>query len=43
MAEKKYIMINKENDARIETTEKFLLTWIAKGFEVEEIILPEEE
>jgi len=37
--EKKYIMINKSNGARIECTEKYVATWLAKGFEVEEIKL----
>ncbi|MOA55045.1 hypothetical protein D3C78_1787640 [compost metagenome] len=36
-AEKKYVMFNKENGARIECTEKYLTHWLARGFEVEEI------
>ncbi|MFB9279402.1 hypothetical protein [Cohnella cellulosilytica] len=35
--EKKYIMVNKANGARIECTEKYLASWLARGFEVEEI------
>jgi len=35
--EKKYIMINKANGSRIECTEKYLASWLARGFEVEEI------
>ena len=35
--EKKYIMINKTNGSRIGCTEKYLASWLARGFEVEEI------
>jgi len=35
--EKKYVMINRANGARIECTEKYLVSWLARGFEVEEI------
>jgi hypothetical protein len=39
-SEKKYVMINKTNGARIECTEKYLASWLARGFEVEEIKNP---
>ncbi|MGG1658585.1 hypothetical protein [Brevibacillus sp. NRS-1366] len=32
-----YIMIYKENGAKVECTEKFLIEWFARGFEVESI------
>ena len=38
---KKYVMINKTNEARIKCTEKYLVSWLARGFEVEEIIIPQ--
>jgi hypothetical protein len=41
MSDKKYVMVNKTSGARIECTEKYLLEWITRGFEVEEIILTE--
>ncbi|MFD2368866.1 hypothetical protein ACFSO0_02450 [Brevibacillus sp. GCM10020057] len=30
-----YVMVNKENGARVECTEKFLPEWLARGFEVD--------
>lgn len=30
-----YTMFNKETDARIQCTEKFLDSWIKRGFEIE--------
>ena len=36
---KKYNMINKENDARIQCTEDYLTHWLARGFEVEEVVV----
>lgn len=36
---KVYIMYNKETDARIKCTEKYLAKWLSLGFEVEEIDL----
>ena len=35
--EKRYIMINEKNGARIECTEKYMVRWLERGFEVEEI------
>jgi hypothetical protein len=35
--EKIYIMYNKNTDATIECTQKYLMQWIARGFEVVEI------
>lgn len=35
--EKKYIMINKENGARIRCAEKYVTSWLARGFKVEGI------
>lgn len=37
----KYVMVNKANGARIESTEKYVPKWLAMGFEVEKIIYPE--
>lgn len=34
---KVYTMYNKETDARIKCSEKFLAHWLSKGFEVESI------
>lgn len=34
-----YIMLNKENGAKVECTEKFLPQWLARGFEVDSIKL----
>lgn len=39
MAKKKYVMVSKENGARIVCTEKYVTEWLARGFEVVEIIL----
>ncbi|WP_433752329.1 hypothetical protein [Paenibacillus amylolyticus] len=35
MEQEIYQLFNKENDVRIECTEKFLTKWIERGFEVE--------
>ena len=32
-----YVLINKENGAVVESTEKYLPQWLARGFEVLEI------
>lgn len=45
---KVYTMVNKDNGARIRCTEKFIVKWLAKGFEVESFeldgkLLEEEE
>ncbi|GAA4724130.1 MULTISPECIES: hypothetical protein [Brevibacillus] len=32
-----YVMVNKENGAKVECTEKFLPEWFARGFEVDSI------
>jgi hypothetical protein len=34
---KTYVMRNKDNGAVIECTERFLLQWIARGFEIIEV------
>lgn len=39
--QKKYIMVNKSNEVRIECTDKYVTSWLARGFEVEEIIIPQ--
>jgi hypothetical protein len=39
MAKKKYVMVNKENGARIVCTEKYVIAWLARGFEIVEIIM----
>lgn len=39
--EKTYVMVNKKTGARIECSEKYMLKWLAKGFDVEEIRLPD--
>lgn len=36
-ATKKYTMYNKEKGITITCTEKFVMDWIARGFEVKEI------
>jgi len=38
--EKKYIMENRDTGAVIQTTEKYMPHWIARGFTVKEIKLP---
>ena len=38
---KQYRMVNPTNGARIQCTEAFLTQWLARGFHVEEIILPD--
>lgn len=40
---KVYVVVNKDNGARVQCTEKYLLEWLAMGFEVEEIILPDDK
>lgn len=37
-----YKMINHSNGARITCTQKYLIHWIARGFEVEEVAVEEE-
>lgn len=39
MGNKVYVMYNKKTNARIRCTEKYLIAWIAMGFDIEEIIL----
>lgn len=41
--EMKYVMINKSNGARIECTKKYVTSWLARGFEVEGIIVSSDE
>lgn len=43
MAKKKYVMVSKENGARIVCTEKYVMEWLARGFEVVEIILENDD
>jgi hypothetical protein len=40
---KKYVMVNKENGAHIVCTEKYVLAWLARGFEIVKIILEDKE
>jgi hypothetical protein len=37
--DKTYEMVNKSNGATITCTEKYVLDWISRGFEVDKIIL----
>lgn len=35
--EKVYVMVNRKTNVKIESTEKYLVKWMARGFEVVEI------
>lgn len=36
---KKYKMVNRENNVTIECTEAYVVAWLARGFEVEEVVI----
>lgn len=35
--QKIYLMVNKTHNARVRCTQRYLVDWLARGFEVEEI------
>jgi hypothetical protein len=39
----KYVVFNKETGARLEVTEKYLVYWLAKGFEIEGVVPDEDD